>query len=248
MNYITSCPRTDGFGAQFQNIIFDILFTYSQTNNAYVFPDIKGFEHNYNNDPEYCNKLIDYMNLKPYFKMNNPNESGELPHYNIRITYPYCENNLTTLMNSSTYKYIQSLFFENKQTPFDKTYYNVAIHIRRPNAHDNRTEGADTPNDYYLRIINHIRKHYNESKPLKFHIYSQGKQCDYIQYTNHNDTVLHLDEFVLDTFNGLVFADCLVTSGGSFSYTAAILSKGVIFYKSFWHKPSQKWVVGDSVK
>ena len=63
-NYYTSRPRNDGFGAQFQNIIFDILYTYANSNsNTYVFPGIDSFEHNYNNEPGYTNRLIRYMNL-----------------------------------------------------------------------------------------------------------------------------------------------------------------------------------------
>ena len=59
---------------------------------------------------------------------------------------------------------------------------------------------------------------------------------------------MHLNESVEDAFNGLVFADALVTSASSFSYVAAMLTDGVVYYKHFWHKPSMKWIVGDNLR
>ena len=53
--------------------------------------------------------------------------------------------------------------------------------------------------------------------------------------------------FVLDKFNGLVFADGLITSGSSFSYIAAIFNRGIVYYKRFWHKPANHWVIGDNI-
>jgi hypothetical protein len=52
----------------------------------------------------------------------------------------------------------------------------------------------------------------------------------------------HLNENMFDTFTGLVAADILVTSRSSFSYTAAILSDGIIYYQPFWHPPGEKWI------
>jgi hypothetical protein len=64
-----------------------------------------------------------------------------------------------------------------------------------------------------------------------------------------DDTEFHInDTDVLNTFSGLVFADSLITSGSSLSYTAAILNKGVIFYKRFWHKPANHWIIGDNIQ
>ena len=246
-NYYTSRHRTDGFGAQFQNIIFDILYTYSNTNNTYVFPTIDGFEHNYNNDPEYTNRLIRYMNLKDHFGGGNVYfQFSAIQHYTDE-PYSYVENNISKLVISNPMKLIKSLFYADKQTHFDTQYYNVAVHVRRPNPHDCRVAGTNDNDSYYLNVMNHIRNNNNSNgKPLRFHIYSQGKTDAYDKYVN-DDTVLHLNEDVLITFHGLVFADILVTSASSFSYTAALLSNGVIYYKDFWHKPADSWIIGDKL-
>ena len=56
------------------------------------------------------------------------------------------------------------------------------------------------------------------------------------------DTVLHINKPVIDTFTALVHADILVTSPSSFSYCAAFLSKGTVYAKIFWHKNASFWI------
>ena len=56
------------------------------------------------------------------------------------------------------------------------------------------------------------------------------------------DIILHLNESVEDTFTAMVLADILVTSRSSFSYTAAILSEGIVYYMPFWHPPLPGWI------
>ena len=74
-----------------------------------------------------------------------------------------------------------------------------------------------------------------------FHIYSQGELECFNNYKN-DDTILHINEDICNTFMGLVAADVLVTSRSSLSYTAALLSYGEIYYKHFWHPPSKEWI------
>ena len=74
-----------------------------------------------------------------------------------------------------------------------------------------------------------------------FHIYSQGNEESFNNYKN-DDTILHINEDVCKTFLGLVAANILVTSSSSFSYCAALLSDGEIYYKQFWHTPRKDWI------
>ena len=253
--YYTSPPRTDGFGAQFQNIIMDILYIYNNTNHRYVFPEIKSFEHNYTNDSDFIERLIRYMNLRSHFPLPSNVKSSDLKHYHPSITYKSVEDNLTRLLKSQTMKDIKAMFYANKPTPFDTKYYNVAVQIRRYNSVDTRVEGATTPHEYYIGLMNHIRATYPDAatRPLRFHIYSQttatGPEAVFREKysTGNNDTKLHLNGDVLPAFNGMVFADTLICSGSSLSYCAALLSNGVNFYKQFWHRPAEFWVVGDNI-
>ena len=52
MKYYTLNERSDGFGAQFQTIIFGI--TYCEKNNyKFLYNQIKKIEHNYDNDLDF---------------------------------------------------------------------------------------------------------------------------------------------------------------------------------------------------
>jgi hypothetical protein len=55
--------------------------------------------------------------------------------------------------------------------------------------------------------------------------------------------LFYIDEDLKDTFTALVGSDILVTSRSSFSYIAAILNDGEIYYLPFWHKPKKNWII-----
>jgi hypothetical protein len=239
MNYYRSCSRSDGFGAQLQNIIIDLLVT-EHAGNKYVFPDIKGMEHNYDDNPQFISNIIEYINLKPYYICQNIHT--DVHSYSTTTqNYAYFEDNIDKYLTSNEYHKMIQYFYMNKINPFNTNVTNVSVHIRRPNSHDSRLEGADTPDSYYLNVIDRIRNTYKDT-PLKIHIYSQGNNENFTMY-QHDDTVLHLNEPLIDTFNGLIFGNILVTSASSLSYVAALLSKGIVYYKPFWHKPASKWIV-----
>ena len=252
--YWTSGRRSDGFGAQFQNILVDILYTYNITADQYIFPNIASFEHNYTNDSGFTERLVRYMNLRDYFSLKSGSDiSANIQYYSIS-NYNYVENNLTQLLASPTMNVIKTLFYADKKTPYDTTFYNVAVHVRRHNKEDNRIDGTNTPDEYYLNVMKYIRanhSHSNTEKPLRFHIYSQCGDAEteaaFKEKFTSNDTEFHLNGDVIPTFHGMVFGDALVTSASSYSYCAAMLNNGVIYYKRFWHKPADFWLIGDDI-
>ena len=126
---------------------------------------------------------------------------------------------------------------------FNNNKTNIAVHIRRENIHDKGRAGEriTTPNKYYLNVMNNIRNKYNDKKELLFHIYSQG-DINNFKILDNNDVIFHLNEDIGKTFTGLVSADILVISPSSFSYTAALISDGEIYYKKFLHKPKSNWI------
>ena len=236
-NYYTTCDRTDGFGAQLQNIIIDLIVT-EERGDKYVFPNITSFEHNYDNDSSFLSSLIAYINLKEQYSV--PANISVLKHNRIE-TYNVFESNIDYYLKTESYTNMSHTFFSNKRNPYSSTHFNIAVHVRRPNNHDNRIEGADTPDSYYLGIINTLRSTYT-NKPLKIHIYSQGRPEEFAAYMN-DDTILHINDSVIDTFTGLLFPDVLVTSASSFSYVAALLTRGIVYYKQFWHSPASNWII-----
>jgi hypothetical protein len=235
--------RKDGFGAQFQTRICSILI-YETPENQYVHTPIESMEHNYENDPSFISNANNFMNLMNYNKIIT---DKDITIFSITHIVDTFDSNINQyLSNSETLKKIKCCFWENKNKNFfNNDKINVAVHIRCLNKVD--TPGNEyryTNLKYYFNIIDIIKEKYKD-KELLFHIYSQNDINDYDEFDKTN-IIFHLNENIFDTFIGLVTAEILITSKSSFSYTAAILSDGEIYYQPFWHKPSEKWIICNS--
>ena len=235
----------DGFGAQYQKIIS--TFIYCKLNNlSYVYKPFNLIEHNYNNDKDYIEKKELLINLKKNIEniKNNENNINLIDLDFGNIIMPFFENNIDLCCKSQHMQFIKNCFWENKERDFYKNgKYNIAVHIRRPNSHDNRIEGANTKDNYYLDIINKIRDKYSD-KDIQFHIYSQGNIENFKLFEN-DDVKLYLDTDIESTFIGMIAADILITSASSFSYVAALMSDGIIYYKKLWHNPCKEWIINN---
>lgn len=241
MKYFAMEERTDGFGAQLQTIFFTMCYC-EKTNNEFVHKQIKKMEHNYDNDPEFINKVEEFMNIKNNFKSYESIENKSDIHVFGFDIIGIIQSDINFYINNETTQKYKKIFWSNKNRDFfSNNKFNISVHIRRPNNQDNRIQGARTPFDYYLDIIKSIREKYS-NKDLQFHIYSQGNVKEFKCF-EHSDTVFHIDENLFSTFLGLVAADVLVTSASSFSYSAAFISDGEIYYLPFWHPPLKNWIV-----
>lgn len=243
MNY-TTFEDSDGFGAQYQKIIQTYLFCKVHNLN-FLYRPFNKIEHNYNNDIKFVDNIENLINLKRNIKNVNEHNNNQIKCLDFNsIIRPFCENNIDNICNNIHLEFIKKCFWENKdKNVFKNNKINIAVHVRRPNSHDNRKEGTNTPNKYYLNIINTIRNKY-QNRELLFHIYSQGENKNF-EIFKAPDTILHLNEELSLTFMCMVAADILVTSASSLSYVAALLSNGVIYYKKFWHNPRKEWFIVD---
>lgn len=239
--FFTNDLRDDGFGAQYQSIIWSILFAEIHE-GIFLYSDIKRMDNPTNNTQKFIEDAIKTMNIQGNYP--SVTSVGKTPIYALKWPYFYgeIENNMERYHSSPSFAKIKSLYFQNKKNPFDVSYTNVAVHVRRPLAQDIRTEGSDTPDSYYLNVINTIYKNRKSSKPIVFHIYSTGSPEMFDAYKEY-PVIFHLTDDTFDTFQGMVFADILVLSASSFSYTAGLLSDGIVVYKPFWHPPRKHWVM-----
>jgi len=233
---ITNPRRSDGFGGQFQTIIYSVI--YAELNNAdYVYTPFSQMEHNYDNDSDFIAKKEWLINFIDNFEINKDNAIFPTTYF---VTN-FFEQNLNACYHSLALQKIKTIFKTNKKRDmyFDGTRFNIVVHLRRHNAHDCRIDGTDTPNSTYLEIINKLRKVYENKNPI-FHIHSQGNEN--FEEFNASDIIFYLDTTVEDSFISMVFADVLVTSRSSFSYTAGIISEGTVYYMPFWHPPMPNWI------
>ena len=195
MRYATTEARDDGFGAQFQTIIFGILI--SETDGIeYAHTLIKKMEHNYDNDNAFLNKIEDLMNIHNHYKCTDNVDKSLIQELSLFALIQQFESRINFYLNCDSLKKLKDVFWMNKDRDFFKNNkYNVAVHIRRPNLKDGMIEGrTDSPLEYYFNIINGIRRKYPE-KELMFHIYSQNNISDYDSFIdNKNDLCFHLNE------------------------------------------------------
>lgn len=238
---ITNSDRTDGFGGQYQMMI--ATATYAELHNMkFLYTPFRGMEHNYYGDPDFLKKKEWLINFIGNFDLNDG--SATRPCINF---IQFFEQNTTACLQTKVFKKIKRIFRENKTvpTPFMNLNLNIAVHVRRHNPHDSRIEGTDTPDSYYLHIIDRLRQIYKDQMPL-FHIYSQGNPINFKVYTAQ-DVVLHLNETTEESFIQMVYADVLVTTQSSFSYAAGIISEGTVYYIPFWHAPLPHWISANTL-
>lgn len=250
MEYITNATRTDGFGAQLQSVLWMYLWS-ELTNKNFVYTDIKHIDLISNSgsikDTENENTLTevsDYMGFNKYC-IKSETVNGEINNTSENLAYDFVQKNMDYVFNSKAFLLYKKFFYKDKVNRFNKEYMNVAIHIRKLGNFERengrfRAGTHDIPDEYYLDKMNLIRNKYDDKNVL-FHIYSQGT-TEMFKNFMYDDTVLHLNEKILDTFNDLIFADILVTCRSSFSYLAGLLSNNQVYYLTFWHPPLNHWM------
>jgi len=258
MDNITITDRDDGFGAQFQHIIFGIIYA-EMNNKTYIHKPITKMAHNYENNPNFIDEIEEFINIKNHYKTTVQEPHVHTIDFWTLYNFITADDNLQPstsrfndcLNKTNALEKIKTIFWENKTNPYQTpdTTINVAVHIRRPNDQDDRIEGADTPDEYYLNIMNEIRNEYKREKPQEikpiFHIFSQNT-IDSTKYNTAEDITLHIDEDIKSTFTSLVAADILVASKSALSYCAGLLTNGKVYFMPFTStlNPSKdSWII-----
>lgn len=233
----TNIQCHDGMGAQYQKIIQ--TYIYCKLNNLeYRYCPLTQIEHNYEKDLYFVEKIEQLFNLKPHIQNGIPQQCVQIDFG--KVVMPWFEKNMDAHSQNIHMDFIKQCFWENKIRPI-KHKTTVAIHIRRENPHDRGYAGEriTTPNEYYLQIMNLIRSQYDTPR---FNLYSQGNLSNF-SILQGDDVSFHLNEDICETFIELVSADILVISPSSLSYSAALISEGIIYFKPFWHKPKSDWII-----
>lgn len=252
--YITNAQITDGFGSQFQSIL-SVIFVCWEEKKEFIYTPLFRIQHNYDDDPEYMDKLESVMNLKNNFRTMDqltPNETNMVEKMDDHNYKSKIDAYIEKYLNTDSLQKIRTIFWENKdRNVFKNNKINIAIHIRRPNFVDegvleehNKQFGVWKrfhTDEYFLLGIHHLREQYPKDRVM-FHIYSQKNARSNFDAFNAPDIVLHIDEDVGDSFVQMVAADLLITSASSLSYVAGWLSEGTVFSCPFWHTALPNWI------
>ena len=262
--YISSIPFEDGFGAQYQRFIWTCIYAEEHEDAVFVYRSPKKIAHNYTADPNFIHNMEKTMNMNSnYIHYDDVANKHMIIIPDFYDVFNYIEKNMDACMKSRSMSRIKEHYWRNKKRDTErlrlfhittnetstKYTHHLAIHMRRPNCDDTRPNGGEEyTNEYYIKSLLHIRGNYlkyDANNRIQFHIYSQGNLDNFANIYNHpiigKDVMMHLDDTTEDTFIGMTVADILVTSASSYSYVAAFLCGGDIYYTEFWHKPCSWW-------
>ena len=123
---ITHKPRSDGFGSHFKTIIFTIIYC-KFTNNCYIYRPLKNVAHNYENDPLFCKKLENLMNIESHYPSLNDHSNAKL--INGKDIIKIIQKNPKLLSNENI-EFIRNMYYENKDSCYNNDKFNIALHIR----------------------------------------------------------------------------------------------------------------------
>jgi len=149
--------------------------------------------------------------------------------------------------------------------------FRIAIHVRRGEQFAVASERM-LPNSYYvsstMRIVEALKK---LGIPFVCELYTEVPSKAFVVTPQHhgiNGRISHrvlidpkmnrIEDFdvipnlrkrinldPIETLKGMATADALIISRSSFSYLAALFSKGMIIYFPFWHQPLKEWLISD---
>jgi hypothetical protein len=102
-------------------------------------------------------------------------------------------------------------------------------------------------NVYYVRIVDQVWDALGNT-PSEVHVYSEGSEADFPEFSTWPHVFWHLNEDLKQTWHSFVTADVLITSPSSLSYHAGFLNEGVkIAVYPWWHyiPDGPDWVRSD---
>ena len=265
--YITCSNRADGMGAQ-AHAIYSAMVYAKVSKSRYLHSSLKRVDHNYEEDNSWEKKIEDYFSFIE--EKNSSNEDNKvwdqamIVNLNdlfsmLRFVFLFflISKERAVIFKKEHYheypeifpeeygliaKDIRHQFMSNKRSY--KTFSGnknlfIVCHVRRGDVSEQipkRFTDNDTIEKRILRLVEFLKLH-NISYSL--HFVSQGKEKDFGALSKYGEFHLNGSPFI--DFYNMVEADVLIMSKSSFSYTAALLSEGIIFYELFWHNPLPNW-------
>jgi hypothetical protein len=231
----------EGFGEQYKLIFYYAI--YAELHHiSFVYTPFKQVAHNYSDDPEFLPRLERLIHVQSIFPTEIP-EHGHLNSVFIADLLHTLHHRMVDFEASRTLHHMRTAFYRVNSSPYpvNSNILQVAIHVRRPNAHDTTSHsGLHVPDDIYLAIMDNLQQH--ESVTPYFHVFSQGTRELFQPYVDRFPNVqLHLNTPLEDVFLGMVFADILVVSPSALSYTAGLLSTQRVYYIPHCNPPLPSW-------
>lgn len=120
----------------------------------------------------------------------------------------------------------------------------IAIHLRRGDVQAASHPNRWIPNDWYARLIERLRS-IQPLREVPIRIYAIGRPADFSDFQAIPGVTLHLNNARDQDFIELAAATVLIAAPSSFSFSAAMASRGCVLMRSpWWHEvPADgRWV------
>lgn len=263
--FITCTGKTDGAGAQALARLSTMTFA-RDAGFQYVHTPFNWIEHNASNDSLWEQKWEDFFNLgKDELGIEACKQLGinivqvdnlyDIPLTTSDVLYVVSQCHKYTNFFPNRYSNLGAALIE-KYTSSPKHHYplygvdgkvNIAIHVRRGDvASSGSTAFRYTDNAKVYALVKTVLQSLSElGLSASVSLYSEGEIRDFGEMSDLGID-FHLNECVFTTFHNLVSADLLIMSKSTFSYVAALLSKGIKLYEPFAHRPLKQWISVDS--
>lgn len=142
---------------------------------------------------------------------------------------------------------------KNDDLIYDKSHYNIAIHVRRGDIMTDTDSSVYKmryiSNSYFYNVLIQVLEKYQSEKEPHIYFFSQGSPDEYPEFKGIKNLHWCFDMSPQQSFLHMVYADLLITSKSSFSYKPALLNKGIkVCPKDFWHgyPESDDWYFCDN--
>lgn len=199
----------------------------------------------------------------PKFEDNNPEDLAMIRS----IVDSYNDSKVVFLLEQDTFKrdtsvgipILREKFYscpkrKEENLSYDDCCFNIAIHVRRNVVINNRT--IDEPEEikkrrytgveYYITVLESILNSIQLERPVKIYLFSQADPKEFDVLKKYGEVKYCFDMDEKASFLHLIYADLLITSKSSFSYSAAVLSNGVIVgIPDYWqdYPQADNWFV-----
>jgi hypothetical protein len=118
----------------------------------------------------------------------------------------------------------------------------IAAHVRRGDVSTRRVTHRFTSNATVLSTLERVVAEAEKSgRTCDVTIYSNGDPSEFAEFA---DRGYHVDvtSGALEVFDHLRSADVLLTAKSTFSYVAALYTRGIVLYEPFARRPMASWL------
>jgi hypothetical protein len=230
---IWSHARGDRSGAFIQDMLMCHAYAF---HNNYEYGGVCGRDTNLQYKSNH-KELIEAIGLSNVLKFSCPPPDVELQYRRDYI------GNDTQIFTREYIEYLQGLI-NYPEKPHRRS---ITVHMRRGDITPcrPRTRGYPRylPNQHFLRLIDR----YNPQNDSEVFVYSESASFEPFDEFHKRGYHVILDGSIGQVWKSFLVSDVVILSRSSFSFVPALMTRGIVVFTPFWHKPLPGWDIVDEV-